>query len=46
VHAAYFASVEQEVASLNRGYGRAVLAVVPVGQALLGRRERVRAASG
>jgi hypothetical protein len=43
LHAPYFASVDEEVQALNRGYGKSVLAVVPVGQALIALRERVRA---
>jgi hypothetical protein len=41
LHEPYFLSVDKEVESLNRGYGRPILSVVPVGQALLRLRERV-----
>src|SRR5205807_2468736 len=43
LHAPYFRSVDEEVEALNRGYGKPVLSVVPVGQALVALRERVGA---
>jgi hypothetical protein len=43
LHAGYFQSLNDEVAFLNRGYGKPVLSVVPVGQALIALRERVKA---
>ncbi len=43
LHALYFPTVDEEVAALNRVYGRPVLSVVPVGQALIALRERIRA---
>ena len=42
LHAPYFHSVDAEVAALNREYGKRVLAVVPVGQALIALREHIR----
>jgi hypothetical protein len=42
LHAPYFQSVDEEVGELNRRYGRPVLAVVPVGQALIALRERIK----
>ena len=46
LHAPYFLSVDEEVAALNRAYGKPVLSVVPVGQALIALRERIRAGQG
>ncbi len=43
LHAPYFESLDEEITSLNRKVGRQALFVVPVGQALLRLRERIRA---
>ncbi|MBV9125535.1 MAG: hypothetical protein JO112_19475 [Planctomycetes bacterium] len=43
LHAPYFQSLNEEVTSLNKDYGKPVLSVVPVGQALIALRERVKA---
>jgi hypothetical protein len=43
LHAPYFQSLDEEVESLNRVYGKPVLSVVRVGQALIALRERVQA---
>lgn len=43
LHAAYFQSIIDEVDVLNRSYGKPVLSVVPVGQALIALRERIKA---
>ena len=40
LHAPYFQSLNEEVTSLNKDYGKPVLSVVPVGQALIALRER------
>jgi len=43
LHAPYFQSQDEEVEVLNRQYGKPVLSVVPVGQALIALRERIKA---
>jgi hypothetical protein len=43
LHAPYFQSLDEEVKALNEGYGKPVLSVVPVGQALIALREQVKA---
>jgi hypothetical protein len=43
LHAPYFLSLDEEVNLLNEAYGKPVLSVVPVGQALIALRERVKA---
>ncbi len=42
LHAPYLPTVDEDVAALNRAYGKPVLAVVPVGQALIALRERIK----
>jgi hypothetical protein len=43
LHAPYFRSLDDEVEALRRAHVRPVLSVVPVGQALIALRERIRA---
>ena len=43
LHAPYFESLKEEVEELNRAYGKPVLSVVAVGQALIALRERIKA---
>lgn len=40
-HAGYFQSMDEQVARLNRQFGKTALYVVPVGQAVLGLREKI-----
>ena len=40
-HADYFKSMDEHVATLNRQFGKTVISVVPVGQAVLALREKV-----
>lgn len=41
MHAAYFQSMDDHVRALNRKFGKQTLFIVPVGQAVLGLREKV-----
>jgi hypothetical protein len=41
MHAAYFQSMDDYVRALNREFGKQVLFIVPVGQAVLGLREKI-----
>ena len=41
MHAAYFQSMDDHLGALNRQFGKQVLFIVPVGQAVLGLREKV-----
>ncbi|MBI5395103.1 MAG: hypothetical protein HZA91_07385 [Verrucomicrobia bacterium] len=41
MHAAYFQSMDDHVRALNRKFGKQALFIVPVGQAVLGLREKV-----
>jgi CubicO group peptidase (beta-lactamase class C family) len=43
IHAAYFKSVDEQVAALNKELGRQVVFVVPVGQAVVALRSRIYA---
>jgi len=42
-HAPYFASLDEHVRALNRGFGKDVVFVVPVGHAVIALREKIRA---
>lgn len=41
LHAAYFQSMDNHIRALNKKFGKRVLFIVPVGQAVLGLREKV-----
>lgn len=43
LHAPYFQSLNEEIRTLNGAYGKPVLFAVPIGQALIALRERIRA---
>jgi hypothetical protein len=43
IHAAYFKSVDSQVAALNKEHGKAVVFVVPVGQAVVALRSKIHA---
>jgi hypothetical protein len=46
IHAPVFKSIEDEVATLNKKFGRTVLLIVPAGQAVIALRERIRNGKG
>ncbi len=41
LHAPYFKSMDEHIMKLNRKYGKSVLSVVPVGQAVIALREKI-----